>query len=1034
MTFTKHVCWKPEMLHKVMNVEAIQSEEHIFLATHSPMKMYRQDSIDGGEKIEYTEESFFRDFIETPNFAFVPVLGTSGTGKSHLIRWLYTKIKKDSRFKPPHYKVIFVPRIGTNLKSIIELILVNFEGQPFDDYRKRLVQATVMLTEQEATERLLYNLVVGVGQNGKHPNQNLSEEEIFLIESLPALLKDPFFSENHWLQDNGIIHQLVQHVLGNRNSLEIIESKRQFTIEDLPLNIKSKKQASEKARDFYDYLIANSEIQKATVNWLNVHLDEAISQVLQLGQEDLQNLMKEVRLTLAEQGTELILLIEDFAKLQGIDREILEAILIPPQQVNGKNLCNIRTAIACTTGYFEASFDTVRTRTTFRVTLDVENVNQESLIKPKDVESLLVRYLNAVRLNEQEIHDWLDNIANTNHTSSISVPNACSNCQYQSECHKGFGDVEGIGLYPFNDAAIENMRSRINPGVFNPRTLIKNVLRYTLEYHQKDLEQGHFPSKLLLDHFGGSRLSPIDKQKIAQHDDPETAQRRETLLNLWSETKELCNFPDALHQAFDLPPLDSLTQVLKQQKETIVKSSAKVTENNFYSSSYNETVSSNKISHPVDIPISLAERLDALTQWSNGVELPQKIAQAIRTNLFRALESRIDWDSHLILKSSVINKLFMSGSIVFKNAATSQPRGIKFYLPLNEESLGDTVIALQGLLLYDHYQTWKFTYGGYRGITYYYSYARKLDEWSHYLLDKISRLSSKSHHLINPVPPVTEILALAGCIAGNSSNSLEDKINLLFVDLEKTDISNRSSSWKKLFEVLKDNQTSLREVIEARIACTKGGSSRLQIIDTAQLVEPLKQISSNWQPQTDISDISGDRPFISITNARKAIDELLDRAIIEEKERHLAIYKRTLNDLGGDFKPQSIIDTFQETYLKALNAGISTGISPGNLENSLEIFKSTPFNSYLKDMKKISEAEDRSELLPLLSNLKEKPLQALSEFLNLGDRVLSTIENNANQALEDLMTTGSRELDQTYKNIDQSFLKLKTLLEDIKRE
>jgi hypothetical protein len=138
--------------------------------------------------------------------------------------------------------------------------------------------------------------------------------------------------------------------------------------------------------------------------------------------------------------------------------------------------------------------------------------------------------------------------------------------------------------------------------------------------------------------------------------------------------------------------------------------------------------------------------------------------------------------------------------------------------------------------------------------------------------------------------------------------------------------------------------------------------------------------------------------------------------------------------LGGDFKPQSIIDTFQETYLKALNAGISTGISPGNLENSLEIFKSTPFNSYLKDMKKISEAEDRSELLPLLSNLKEKPLQALSEFLNLGDRVLSTIENNANQALEDLMTTGSRELDQTYKNIDQSFLKLKTLLEDIKRE
>lgn len=63
---------------------------------------------------------------------------------------------------------------------------------------------------------------------------------------------------------------------------------------------------------------------------MNRHLDEAIAQVLSLGREDLQRLIREVRETLAEQGIELVLLIEDFAKLQGIDREVLEAVLARP--------------------------------------------------------------------------------------------------------------------------------------------------------------------------------------------------------------------------------------------------------------------------------------------------------------------------------------------------------------------------------------------------------------------------------------------------------------------------------------------------------------------------------------------------------------------------------------------------------------------------------------------------------------------------------------------------------------------------------
>ena len=67
--------------------------------------------------------------------------------------------------------------------------------------------------------------------------------------------------------------------------------------------------------------------------------------MLNLGREDLQRLMLDVRRALARQGVELILLIEDFAKLQGIDREVLEAVLARPQQLEGEPLCAMRTGL-----------------------------------------------------------------------------------------------------------------------------------------------------------------------------------------------------------------------------------------------------------------------------------------------------------------------------------------------------------------------------------------------------------------------------------------------------------------------------------------------------------------------------------------------------------------------------------------------------------------------------------------------------------------------------------------------------------------
>ena len=92
---------------------------------------------------------------------------------------------------------------------------------------------------------------------------------------------------------------------------------------------------------------------------LNASLDIAIPQVVGMSGERLMELMLDVRKSLAAQDVELVLLIEDFAKLQGIDRQLLEALLVRPNQ-GDETLCTMRTALACTTGYYRNFAETVQ--------------------------------------------------------------------------------------------------------------------------------------------------------------------------------------------------------------------------------------------------------------------------------------------------------------------------------------------------------------------------------------------------------------------------------------------------------------------------------------------------------------------------------------------------------------------------------------------------------------------------------------------------------------------------------------------------
>lgn len=1028
MTFKNFVCWYNERVHRVMNVEATQPLDHVFIATHHPVAMYRQELIEASSQVEYDEEKFLKDFLATEDFAFVPVLGGSGTGKSHLIRWLAANTESSEKCR-----VLLIPKIGTNLKDIIGKILAleGLEEVKFDEYRQRLTRATSTLTESQARVQLLNQLAAAVGRNGNHNSTQLSEVQDYLVKELDSLLYDPFFRE-HWLKAGGIIDSLVIHTLGHQDTVKIIEERQEFSIDDLPLNVLNLQKAGKQAQDFYGFLIGDDEIQKATVEWLNEHLDEAITQVLSLGREDLQRLMREVRETLAEKGIELVLLIEDFAKLQGIDREVLEAVLARPQQPGRKPLCAIRTALACTTGYFQNLIDTVQQRVTFSVNLDISTVSDQSLITQADIQQFVARYLNAVRLEDKAILNWA-NARKEEEDSERQIASACAECEHRQACHAGFGEVKGMGLYPFTPKALEQMLGRVNQGSFNPRILIKDVLKYTLENSRADIEQGRFPSVSLREHFGSMRLSAIVQDDIKAKDSQHFA-RRQVLLDLWTDSNELCNLPAEVHTAFDIPPLEKIAA--QQTKNSTVFSRAKESLSDYKVDTKSPSDKTDRLAD--ELPDKLAEKLKDLDNWNNQAILLQDIAAELREFIYPAVIERIEWDTEMLIRGSFAgsSELFKQRNVIFHSPKVTRGTysGIMLSLPLNPDDSDEfrqTAIAFQGILQYRHYKHWKFP----DGDRYFRTYIKHLDRWSRHILEEIRCRPRESGEPWNPVLPSVELLAIAARMAGHSTNSLDDLVNALFLGLAQNDEVIRASAWKKLSGSLNKYREPLLEIVESRIACTKGSNKSFQIIDTTQIIDSLQRVSKDWQPQCEIPDDLR-KEFEVIQKARLQIDELLEEAIHEECDRQLQIYQSLVAEFGEDFKKKEVIEVIQQAMEQAREAGVFGQKSADNLTAVIDKFKRTRFGSYIDTMKRVhieSEKTDNTgKLLQYLSENHHKAMADASEFLITTSDFLDSSLNRVQTDVSNLQAAEGGTVESSHQALQAGLADLHSLVTEIK--
>lgn len=661
-TITNFLCWSPEVVASTIATEAATPSNAVLMATHTPLRI-RIDATSlsaGPLPAEYvTERQLLDQFLNSPSregICITPVLGASGSGKSHLVRWANVNIERR-----PGRHVIYLPKT-TTLRDVVEALLMQRTGPVFDEIRGQLALLGDTVERGTLERKILNELAEAV---------RTTETTHFLTKplvgdnGLSVLMHDPLFRA-HLLRPGSFISRRAEHALSGRDP-DAPDVPLEFTVDDLPLDIvdvANIKDAALTTQRLYGKLATNADMQMAAVALLNECLDLAVMRAANLGVGDIQRAFMKIREQLV--GEEIILLIEDFALIQGVRRDLLDAIVEVGVVQGQEKYATVRTLMAVTEGYYNHTLPpTFRTRAkatspTYIVDLDLtdqDNADPETLV------DFFGRYLNAARVGKNRLEQ------------TGTLINKCDGCPVRDECHSAFGSSrEGFGLYPYNRPAIlravRATAAKENPNLFSPRGVLSRAVRDVLTAQADNIKNGEFPGESFLKEERNSADLPAMSLEFrdaleSEFSEPELSRYR-TLNEFWGDAGTTLISPN-VYAAFSMEPLSERFSARTQDPGDATKSEG----------------GSTLTPTPTEFSKSLQKKLDDVAAWSNGKTMPQSVANEVRLIIREAIATRLDWMEPTIKDpdTPTIDK------VIPKNARTVSIEGANESLALTIEPL-----------------------------------------------------------------------------------------------------------------------------------------------------------------------------------------------------------------------------------------------------------------------------------------------------------------------------------------------------------
>jgi hypothetical protein len=871
-------CWDTKDVYAIVNPDVDGLDDFVFRAVHTDFPIQISTGRARGAR-SVSAMAFLAALLEPKDHVIVPVVGDSGTGKSHLVRWLHLQLRGSSDIR----EVIYVPKARTNLRDIVRSLVQRLPPEDQEPYLNALgATGSANLTSDAQRTAILNQIHVALVNDQGGASEAIDPElEEHVLQGLRAMFSDPHIRKS-MLINKGFAAELASHIFEKPENYNPTEERREFSEKDLPLQVGDLRLAARETQDFLSWLMgASAADRSAVISIVNRHIDWAIGNCLNITGDRLITLMLELRRHFRTNGRELVLLIEDFARLQGLDRALLQSIL--EQQ---SDLCVLRTVFASTSGFYESLDSTIKTRLTFVVDMDANSEKERP-----DLGKFVSRYMNALRWGTHALQQqWIDVQKGI---VDFEVPTKCADCVHKTPCQSNFGAVDGVGLYPFTAKSIELMADRSkrdNQTNFNPREYLKLVVR-PVANAANDLKEGHFPPPQLLVGLGGKQM-PATQQSRLKRDDPQNWERRVSVLELWGGTHEVSNLGNWLHTAFDLPTLTGAEKLAGEQHQS---GSARI-----------ERDAGERHDSP-------DPKLAEIQHWYEGrVKLSSSTAQILRDAVFAAIEEFIDWDDFGLARSVVCGRkagMFKPGQISFQEQATKQgTSAIRLEIPSNWHDDAErlrTTLALQGLVEARSHGDWSFNHGMHKLAC----LLECLRVWSTSLLEQCQSSDATTNGSATSTLAFELRVTLHAISQGTGALTTDQEVlRAAFSDLPPEPPDFITPEVKDLITGLRQIDSQMFDVIRTRFTAMKGGSPG-EFLDSAVLLPLAAALRRRrFLPQERVGQSGSDRRDFAdpIRTIAKRMTEGFATALTKEAKEREALKQRIV-DSFGDRTPKNVV-------------------------------------------------------------------------------------------------------------------------------
>lgn len=642
----------PQNIAECIRTEAEVVDDAVLLAVHEPGPLITRTA-NGAVERPATEANLLASLMRDASdgsAVLVAITGESGVGKSHLVRWLHAQLQRHPR--RDQLVIVLVPKTAS-LRQVVERILRPLQGEAYSKLLAELSQTVDHLRPGHAAAMLCTALSLVLEQKFTEGMASLKStdredrelrERLALTRVLRDLIREPEVFDQ-WFRTP--LERIVRQTIEGGSEQQTGEQRR-FVPADLdPPESYTPDGSRRTVQAALQQLTRNDGASRPlAAEILQEALDPALRDVFQfsraLGQRTIEEIVDGIRQQLLKDGKELVLLIEDFAALAGIQQPLLNLMIAESDHGGVRVRAPIRTALAVTDGFLP-SRQTILTRAKQEWLIPNTAATPQAIIDR--MVSLAGRYLNAARwgakaLREQfevnpavEIEGWVK-----------PFPTELSD----DDLHRlsAFGESpQGYPLFPLSALAIESIaRRELSPGGelrLNPRAFIDTVLRQTLS-HRSLYERRAFPPA----HFKGAAPNATVQIALKARGMPqEQLERLAPVLDYWAGNPgNLSDAPRAakgVFEAFDLPwPFDTPLDIAKGPATGGGKGSGKA------------PVTQPVSPPPPPPPPPPAPELEYLNAWSKG-SIDQRYARRVRNLLAEALKDRIDWTVHRLKARSI---------------------------------------------------------------------------------------------------------------------------------------------------------------------------------------------------------------------------------------------------------------------------------------------------------------------------------------------------------------------------------------------